>query len=117
MDDDLTVLRQPHVELQTVGAERQAVVERRQGILRPRLRTAAVRIDEGTRHRGNLTSDGTRDSGLGARGSALRGSRFRVQGAGFKVRFDGSWFGSKVTVGVSRSGKREAEATVTSADG
>ena len=46
MHDDDAVARQVHVELEAVGAERQAVVERRDRVLRPQRGAAAMREDE-----------------------------------------------------------------------
>jgi hypothetical protein len=40
-----------NVELEPVGAEAQAVVESRDGVLGPQRRTAAVRVDEGAREK------------------------------------------------------------------
>ena len=46
MDDDDAVARQVHVELEAVGAERQAVVERRDRVLGRQRAAAAMREDE-----------------------------------------------------------------------
>ena len=43
------VARQLHIELETVGAERQAVIERRQGVLGPQRGAAAMGVDKGAR--------------------------------------------------------------------
>ena len=48
MDDDNPVPREPHVELESVRSKRQAVVERRDGVLGPKRRAAPVRIDKRT---------------------------------------------------------------------
>jgi hypothetical protein len=50
MDDDHAVTREVHVQLDAVGAKRQSVVERRNGVLGPQRRAAAVRKDQ--RHAG-----------------------------------------------------------------
>ncbi len=46
MNDDDAVARQMNVELDTVGAERQPMVERRHRILRPQRRAATMGEDE-----------------------------------------------------------------------
>ena len=49
MDDHHAVAGKVDVELETVGPEGKAVIEGREGVLRPQRRAAAVRIDEGPR--------------------------------------------------------------------
>ena len=49
MHDDDAVARQVDVELEPVGAKREAVIERGDGVLRPERRAAAVRVHERSR--------------------------------------------------------------------
>ena len=51
VNDDDAVAREMQVELEAVGAERQAVVERRQGVFRGERAPSTVREDEGRRRR------------------------------------------------------------------
>ena len=51
MDDDDAVAREVHVELEAVGAERQAVVERRERVFRGERAAASMREDERPRRR------------------------------------------------------------------
>ena len=46
VDDDDAVARQVDVELEAVGAERQAVIECGEGVLGTQRRAAAMRVDE-----------------------------------------------------------------------
>ena len=73
MNDDDPIAREPHVELESVRSKRQAVVERREGVLGPKRRAAPVRIDERTQAI-NLTRGSSPSTRFGETGwSAIRG--------------------------------------------
>ena len=67
--DDDAVAREVDVELDAVGAEREPVIERQQRVLRPKFRTATVRVDK--------WHDGDSIGGFGFFG--VRGSRVRLE--------------------------------------
>ena len=52
MNDHNPVARQPDVELETIGPERETVIERRNRILGPKRRPTAVRVNKRTQ--GNI---------------------------------------------------------------
>jgi hypothetical protein len=81
MDDDDPITREADVELESVSSKRQAVIERRDGVLGPKRRAAPMRVDERTQAI-NLTR--------GSSASALRQARLvgdsRIRDSGSAMR-------------------------------
>ena len=79
--DDDAVAGEMHVELETVGAEGEAVIEGREGVLRPQRRAAAMGVDEGTRQdRASQISDSSvKDQGPSSKGQGTPHRQFPTQ--------------------------------------